>query len=90
MIGLLTVLDELGEDWAIEWYERLHRFAFEKFPVPGHSAWHTYMDRKCTPQPHSRRRENFHQPRFLMLAILAIDRLLGRQRQGNAGRPAGG
>ena len=83
MIGLLTVLDELGEDWTIEWYNRLHRFAFEKFPVTGYSAWQTYMDRKCTPQPHSRRRENFHQPRFLMLAVLAVDRLLRQEGRGN-------
>jgi N-acylglucosamine 2-epimerase len=75
LIGTLSVIECLGESWARDWYSRIHRYAFEKFPIRRYPGWHSYMDRKCTPQRHVTRRENFHYPRFLMLSLLALDRL---------------
>ena len=75
MIGILFVIEHLNENWARDWYSRMHRYAFEKFPIRGYPGWHSYMDRKCTPQQHVTRRENFHYPRFLMHGLLTIDRL---------------
>jgi N-acylglucosamine 2-epimerase len=85
LIGTLSIIECLGENWARDWYSRIHRYAFEKFPIRGYPGWHSYMDRKCTPQQHVTRRENFHYPRFLMLSLLAIDRLRRKDDRANAG-----
>jgi len=78
MIGLLTVIERLGSPWARDWYARIHRYAFENFPIRRYPGWHSYMDRHCTPQEHVTRRENYHHPRYLMLSLQIIDRLIER------------
>ena len=79
MIGLMTVIERLGAPaWAVEWYDRIHEFAFTRMPVPGgYPGWHSSMERDAKPIPHVTRRENFHHPRFLMHNILTLRRMTG-------------
>jgi len=82
MIGLLTLIERLGWEWARDWYARIHRYTFGNFRIRRYPGWHSYMDRQCTPQEHVKRRENYHHPRYLMLSLQIIDRL--REHAGRA------
>jgi N-acylglucosamine 2-epimerase len=44
----------------------------------GSALWQVIGDRQVTLDPQMTRAENYHQPRFLMLNLLAIERMIKR------------
>lgn len=78
LIGSLCLIEETGNPWAIEFYRDLDRYVREKFPMRSlHSPlWQVAGNRQVDPTPDMTRAENYHQPRFLMLNLLAAERLL--------------
>jgi N-acylglucosamine 2-epimerase len=85
LIGSLCMVEETGDPWAQSFYGELDRYVRAKFPMRSlHSPlWQVAGNRQVDPTPEMTRAENYHQPRFLMLNLLAVERLLAR-----GGKPA--
>ncbi len=81
LIGLLCIIEHTGEQWAKDWYGKLHAYVMEKLPLKqyGYPLWACYADRKFTFVQHYNRCENFHHPRYLMQNMLAFDRMIARK-----------
>ncbi|MBN1292239.1 MAG: AGE family epimerase/isomerase [Candidatus Latescibacteria bacterium] len=83
LIGLLCVIEHTGAQWAKDWYDKLHSYVMEKFPLKqyGYPLWFAYADRKLTFTEHYNRCEHFHHPRYLMQNQLALDRMIQKKGQ---------
>lgn len=79
-IGAMMVLEHRNAPWAGKWYARCFNYIREKLDNRNHGfkGWKVFPDRKATFDPAYDRIENFHQPRHLMLDMLAIDRIKKR------------
>jgi N-acylglucosamine 2-epimerase len=85
MLGLMHILEYTGEWWAKDWYERVRAFAIKAFDTD-YGVWRQAVDRfgkdvsrKGYP---AKRKGNFHQPRYMMLNLLSLDRMIA-----NEGKP---
>jgi len=80
LIGCLTVLEYTGADWAADYYDKTFEFILRTMPKPQHGVWRQAVDRQGNdlkrPEFSIYRKGNFHQPRFLMLNLLSLDRLI--------------
>lgn len=81
LIGSLCLIEETGDSWAVEFYIELDRYVRAKFPMRSlHSPlWQVAGNRQVDLTPDMTRAENYHQPRFLMLNLLATERLIARK-----------
>ena len=81
LIGSLCLIEETGDPWATEFYLDLDRYVRAKFPLRSlHSPlWQVAGNRQVDPTPDMTRAENYHQPRFLMLNLIATERLIARK-----------
>lgn len=80
LIGSLCMVEETGDRWAEEFYAELDHYVRAKFPMRSLNSplWQVAGNRQVDPTPDMTRAENYHQPRFLMLNLLATERLLAR------------
>jgi len=82
LIGCMMMLEHTGHPWAPAWYDRVRAFTLRTMPVPGHGVWRQAVDRLGNDVQRigfsKTRRCNFHQPRYLMLNLLSLDRMLAR------------
>jgi len=78
LIGLMLVIEHTGAQWAKDWYVRISACVHDKFLLKQHGLplWIFVADRKVTFERHADRIENFHLPRYLMLNLRAIDRMI--------------
>jgi N-acylglucosamine 2-epimerase len=85
MIACLTTLEYTGQLWAKEWYDRARAFALKTMPVPAHGVWRQAVDRRGGDVKRvgisTKRKDNFHQARMLMLNLLSLDRMIGNQQR---------
>jgi hypothetical protein len=81
LIGSLCLIEETGEPWAVGFYTELDHYVRAKFPMRSlHSPlWQVAGNRQVDPKPDMTRAENYHQPRFLMLNLLAVERMIARK-----------
>lgn len=81
LTGTMCLIEEFGDPWAVEFYSELYKYVQTKFPLRslGSPLWIVKGDRQVDPTPDMTRAENYHQPRFLMLGLLAIDRIIKRK-----------
>ena len=81
LVGCLMVMEHTGEAWAWDWYQRTWAYVKKTFRL-GVGAWEQAVNRQGEPISrekwgiHPMRRGNYHQPRFLMLNMLSLDRLI--------------
>jgi mannose/cellobiose epimerase-like protein (N-acyl-D-glucosamine 2-epimerase family) len=81
LIGCMLVIENAGEAWARDWYKRTWEYVTKTFCL-GVGAWEQAVNRQGEPISREKwginpmRRGNYHQPRFLMLNILSLDRML--------------
>ncbi len=80
LTGLLTIIEHTGADWAREWFGRIFSYTAAKFPLKqyGFPLWMVSGDRRTTFVPTANRVENYHHPRYLLLTIKALNRLVAR------------
>jgi mannose/cellobiose epimerase-like protein (N-acyl-D-glucosamine 2-epimerase family) len=85
LIGALCMFEETGNEWASSFYSELESYVRAKFPMNSLRSplWQLAGNRQVDPTPEMTRVENYHHPRFLMLNLLAVERLLARN-----GKPA--
>lgn len=85
MLGLMHILEYTGERWAKEWYERVRAYAIGAFDTDC-GVWRQAVDRfgkyLARKGQSAKRKGNFHQPRYMMLNLLSLDRMIA-----NEGRP---
>ena len=81
LIGSLCLIEETGDSWATGFYTELDRYVRAKFPMRSlHSPlWQVAGNRQVDPTPDMTRAENYHQPRFLILNLLAVERMIARK-----------
>ncbi|HUU26416.1 MAG TPA: AGE family epimerase/isomerase [archaeon] len=79
-LGCMVVLEYTGETWAREWYERTRAFTLRTVANNKIGVWDQAADRfgKIVPRKeyHPKRKGNFHQPRYMMLDILILERMI--------------
>ena len=79
LIALLHIFEYTGEQRVKEWYERARAYTLKAFDTD-YGVWRQAVDRygrdvKRNGVP-SNRKGNFHQPRYLMLNLLCLDRMI--------------
>lgn len=81
LIGCMMVIENSGEAWAWDWYQRTWDYVKKTFRR-GAGAWEQAVNRQGEPISREKwginpnRRGNYHQPRFLMLNMLSLDRMI--------------
>jgi len=79
LYGLLRAYELCGEAWCMEWYWRVHDYAFSHYPNREHGDWHQYLDREGRPTinlvPGLGVKDPFHLPRALIYSIRTLRRL---------------
>jgi mannose/cellobiose epimerase-like protein (N-acyl-D-glucosamine 2-epimerase family) len=82
LIGSMCLIEHTGDPWARNFFAKLHDWVMDKFPLKkyGYPLWIDGADRKVTfnKGDGTRRAENFHYPRYLMLNLLAVERIIKR------------
>lgn len=80
LIGSLLMIDQTGDPWARAFYSEIDEYTRARFPMKdiGSPLWQVIGDRHVTRTPDMQRAENYHHPRFLMLNLLATERLMQR------------
>ncbi len=78
LYALLLAYELSGEAWTLEWYTRVHEYAFSHYPVPAHGEWTQRLDRYGQPFTQTVAlpvKDPFHLPRALLLSIGVLERL---------------
>ncbi len=81
LIGALLLMDQTGDPWAAAFYADLDQYTRARFPMGhiGSPLWQVVGNRQVDLTPDMGRAENYHHPRFLMLNLLATERLIARK-----------
>ncbi|MFW6368899.1 MAG: AGE family epimerase/isomerase [Spirochaetota bacterium] len=78
LYGLLLAYEHAPEQWCLDWYARVHEWAFRHFPVPEHGEWTQRLDRegKVTDTVVALPvKDPFHLPRAFILSAEVLGRL---------------
>lgn len=70
------------EAWPVDWFQRVHNYAFDHYPVPEHGEWTQKLDRqgnKLTDTVALPVKDPFHLPRALIYCIEVLQRLSHQQ-----------
>ncbi len=80
LIGSMLLMEQTGHSWAASFYAELDRYTRAHFPMRaiGSPLWQVAGSRQVEVDRDMARAENYHHPRFLMLNLLATERLLAR------------
>ncbi len=87
MIGCMTAIEYTGKNWAKEWYQRTRTFTHQTMPCEAQGVWRQAVDRlgkdreRKKVQISPKRRGNYHQPRYLMLNLLSLNRMIQNKGQ---------
>lgn len=86
LYALLLAYEETSEDWALEWFDRVHDWTFSHFPDRVHGDWTQKLDRQgneietvvALPV-----KDPFHLPRALVYCVEVLSRLADNAGTGN-------
>jgi N-acylglucosamine 2-epimerase len=85
LISAMSILEYTGEAWAKEWYERGREYCIGTMGNTGNGVWRQAVDRlgqdSKRPGISIFRKDNFHQVRYMMMNLLAIERMLKNNRK---------
>jgi N-acylglucosamine 2-epimerase len=82
LYALLLAYQLSGETWALDWFERVHNYAFTHFPVPGYGEWTQKLDRQGRPFTQTVAlpvKDPFHLPRALIQCVKVLSDLSERE-----------
>ncbi len=83
LYALLLAYEASGEQWCLDWYDRVHEWSWQHFPVSEHGEWHRQVARDGSHPwgvdgPYEKpRKEPFHLPRALIMCVDVLRRLAG-------------
>jgi N-acylglucosamine 2-epimerase len=78
LYALLLAYEISGQPWCLDWFGRVHNYAFSHYPVSPHGEWTQKLDRrgqKITQTVALPVKDPFHLPRALILCIEVLKRL---------------
>jgi N-acylglucosamine 2-epimerase len=78
LYALLLAYEHSGEAWCLEWFDRVHNYSFNYFPVREHGEWTQKLTREGKPFRETVAlpvKDPFHLPRALLYCILGLRRL---------------
>jgi len=78
LYALLLAYQLSGEAWALDWFVKVHNYAFAHYPVPGYGEWTQKLDRRGHPFTQTVAlpvKDPFHLPRALMNCIDVLKQL---------------
>jgi N-acylglucosamine 2-epimerase len=78
LYALLLAYELSGEAWCLDWFERMHNYAFSHYPVIGYGEWTQKLDRRgntITETVALPVKDPFHLPRALIYSIEVLQRL---------------
>ena len=78
LYALLLGYELSQEAWCLEWFERVHNYAFSRYPVPEYGEWTQKLNRhgqKLTDTVALPVKDPFHLPRALIYCIEVLQRL---------------
>lgn len=78
LYALLLAYEISRETWCLEWFERVHNYAFSHYPVAEYGEWTQKLDRKgnkLTETVALPVKDPFHLPRALIYCIEVLQRL---------------
>jgi N-acylglucosamine 2-epimerase len=78
MVAVVRAYEQTGAEWCVEWYERIHAYAFTRFPDRSVGEWRQRLDRQGHPITEVVAlpvKDPFHLPRALIHCIEALDRI---------------
>jgi N-acylglucosamine 2-epimerase len=78
LYALLLAEEQSGAEWALEWFGRVHDYAFSHYPVPIYGEWTQKLDRrgeKFTQTVALPVKDPFHLPRSLIYCTQTLKRL---------------
>jgi N-acylglucosamine 2-epimerase len=81
LYGLLLAYSISKEDWCLEWFKRVHDYAFAHFPVPQYGEWIQNLDRrgnKLNATVALPVKDPFHLSRALIYSVGVLEKLAGR------------
>lgn len=81
LYAFLLAYEETGEKWCMDWYNRVHEYSFQTFPVPEHGEWRQKLTREGKPITETVAlpvKDPFHLPRGLLLSLEVLERLIKR------------
>ena len=78
LYALLLAYELTGEQWCLDWYWKMHQWAFAHYPDHEHGEWHQRLD--CTGQVLTKIialpvKDPFHLPRSIMGMLAVLSRL---------------
>ena len=76
LYALLLAHELTGEPWCLEWFERVHQWAFAHFPIPEVGEWRQRLDRVGNPTTEVVAlpvKDPFHLPRALILSLQLLE-----------------
>ncbi|MFP3902710.1 MAG: AGE family epimerase/isomerase [Armatimonadota bacterium] len=85
LYALLLSYDICGEQWCLDWYDRMHEWSWQHFPNREHGEWHREVARDGsypwdnTGPGEKPRKEPFHLPRMLINTVILLDRMTGQE-----------
>ena len=80
LYALLLAYEQGRGSWALNWYDKVHEYAFAHYPVRGHGEWRQKLNRDGTPRSEIIAlpvKDPFHLPRSLLYCIEVLGRLTG-------------
>ena len=81
LYALLLAYELSQEQWCLDWFERVHNYAFSHFPVPKYGEWTQKLDRrgrKIIETVALPVKDPFHLPRALINCTEVLGRLADR------------
>ncbi len=78
LYGTLLAHELTGEDWCIEWYNRLHGYSFGHFPTGSGGDWRERLTREGAPTTETVNlpvKDFFHTPRMCLYALETLEKL---------------
>lgn len=79
LYALLRAYEITRQEWCMQWYWRVHDYAFRMYPDKEHGEWHQNLDREGRIIPvvvkNLQVKDPFHLPRALIYSIQVLKRL---------------
>jgi hypothetical protein len=81
LISTMSVIEHQGSEWAVRYFDLALDTFDRKMSMKsrGLPLFMAFGERPMAFQPHVVRQENYHHARQLMLNLLALERMIGRE-----------
>ena len=86
LVATLLAHEHTGQDWALDWHERIRQYCLAHYPVADHGEWRQRLTRDGQPLTDVVAlpvKDPFHLPRALIYCVEALERLTASESAGS-------